>query len=283
MNFLEIYYLRDILPFSEGAEETQFFRFAHRDMTYAPLPQPAGNYLFTLNSIAHYTVRGGHLTVREGRPDYQLLLTVGGEALVTYRGKQYRLLPHSAMLVDCRLPHRYEVPEDCLWEYKHLHFSTEHPELLTDRVPDYLPDGGDAERIFDEIVTFSSSPDAMSTVAPAVYSQYTDELLTSLMRSLYNQTINPTQKQLQEVIRYMHEHFDEPLSLSALAERFHYSEGYLIAAFKKTYRTTPHQYLIHYRVRRVQERIAAGESVQEAALACGFNSAGNYYYARKKR
>lgn len=282
MNYRNIYHLCDTSRLSENTEEMCFFRFRNRNINYSALSAVADSpCLFSVVSAAHYEVGDAHLTVRRDRPDYQLLFTVNGEGLVEYGGQQYRLQPGSALLVNCMLPHRHRVPEGCFWEQKHIHFTTTDPSLLLDKVPIYMENGGKAMRYLDELIAFSSSVEAMSEVAPAVYSQLVTDMLTALIRQEYAVSLNQTQKQLHAVVQYIHEHYDQPLTIDQLAEHFHYSQGYLIASFKRQYSTTPHRYLIRYRLRQAQEQILAGETVSRAALACGFNSTSAYYHAVK--
>ena len=80
-------------------------------------------------------------------------------------------------------------------------------------------------------------------------------------------------------MQYIEEHFTEPIKITDLAEKFNYSREYLIRRFKTIYGSSPHQYLIQYRINKVFEHIAKGESKSSAILNCGFNSASSFYYA----
>lgn len=282
MNYRNIYRLCITGHFGENTEEELFFRFRNWDMTYSALSAAADSpYLFSAVSAAHYEVGDAHLTIRQDRPDYQLLLTVGGEGLVEYEGQEYHLKPGSALLINCMLPHRHFVPKGCTWEQKHIHFTTTDTSLLLDKVPIYMENSGKAVRYLDDLISFASSVEAMSEIAPAVYSQLITDMLTALIRQQYAGSLNHTQTQLQAVVQYIHEHYNQQLTIDQLAEHFHYSQGYLIAAFKRQYNTTPHRYLTHHRLRQAQELILSGETVSRAALACGFNSTSAYYHAVK--
>ena len=49
----------------------------------------ASNINYKLVGAAHYTVGGGHLTIRRDLPDYQLIITVNGRANAVYKGREY--------------------------------------------------------------------------------------------------------------------------------------------------------------------------------------------------
>lgn len=238
--------------------------------------------LLNLSAAAHYTVGGGHLTLRKDRNDYQLILTVNGQAHVKYNNKEYLLLPGSVMLVDCRILHEYRVDENDIWEYKHVHFKTKYPESLLNDVPVFLDSCPLAFYFFDEIQKFSCSPDAGSNIAHYVYSNLLDNLLTALIKKNYSMSSDKLRIHFSEILNYIHQHYREPISIPELSKQFGYSESYFIRAFKKNYNYTPHQYILKYRTERVYERLLNGETVQSAALACGFNSASSFYHAIKK-
>lgn len=250
----------------------------------ARLPESieASNVNYKLVGAAHYTVGGGHLTIRKDRPDYQLIITVNGRANAVYKGREYTLNPGSILLVDCKKLHKYYVDENDFWEYKHLHFTAEYPGILLNDAPDYVENCPILSHYFNELSAFSCSPDVNNKIAPYIYSNLIDNMLTSLIKENYNCSLDKSRLRFSEIVKYIHDHYNEPISLSDLSKQFNYSESYFIRAFKKYYNYTPHQYLIKYRIDRVYERLLNGETVQSAALACGFNSASSFYYSVSK-
>lgn len=277
-NYKDIYYLGDLLPPDLSLIPSNI---NHSYQLQQLVQQPDSNCLFTLRAAAHYTVGSGHVTTRQDRPDYQLLLTTGGQASVLYNHNHYILTPGSAMLVDCRKWHRYQTVDENSWEYKHIHFCTDHPQLLLNAIPTYTADFHQASLYFDEMTAFSTTAEAITAAAPYIYSNYISNILTSLIKSNYTIPADENQRQFLEVVQYIHQHFNEPLSLGDMAKVFHYSESYFIRLFKKHYNSTPYQYLIRYRLARVREMLWNGDTIQKAALSCGFNSTSAFYHALK--
>ena len=237
-------------------------------------------YLFV--EAAHYTVGSKHITERSNREDYQIILTVSGEANVIYDDKEYVLCPNSAILIDCRKYHKYFLKKSDHWEYKHLHFKTEHPELLLNILPVFQKKCFEAITKFDKIIKFSDSPDSKISNFHYIYSALIDELLTSLLLQNQHSLINSQKNfSFNSIVQYLEEHYMEPITIFDLTEKFNYSKPYLIRRFKADFGYTPHQYLMRYRINKVFERISKGEHISTAVFKCGFNSTSSFYYALK--
>jgi AraC family transcriptional regulator len=81
------------------------------------------------------------------------------------------------------------------------------------------------------------------------------------------------QRQLLQVLDYIHDHLDQDIKLADLAallsmSRFHFSH-----LFKQSIGTSPYQYLLQQRIERAKQLLKQTErSIMEIALECGFNS-----------
>lgn len=70
---------------------------------------------------------------------------------------------------------------------------------------------------------------------------------------------------------------DEPITVSALAQRLGFSSGYLARAFKAAVGMTPKQYAAMRRMERFKEHMQSGGSVTSALYDSGFGSASRVY------
>ena len=71
---------------------------------------------------------------------------------------------------------------------------------------------------------------------------------------------------------YIHAHLDQNISLAELAAVAHLSEFHFARLFKQTTGLSPHQFVIHQRVERAKQLIAAGRlSLAQIALEVGFS------------
>lgn len=78
-------------------------------------------------------------------------------------------------------------------------------------------------------------------------------------------------KPIDEVLDYIHEHFETPMSLSDIAEHFHYSNNYVCDLFKKNISKTFTEYLLDYRMKKAKEMLTDQSlNITEIALAVGY-------------
>lgn len=71
--------------------------------------------------------------------------------------------------------------------------------------------------------------------------------------------------------------YDTPLTIEALSREVVLSPYYLIRAFRRAYRQTPHQYLVGRRIARAKELLRISDlSITEICAAVGFESLGSF-------
>lgn len=82
-----------------------------------------------------------------------------------------------------------------------------------------------------------------------------------------------SQRQLLQVMDYIHENLHQNLKLGDLAALLNMSEFHFSHQFKRTIGTPPHQYLLQQRIERAKQLLKqTDQSIMEIALSCGFNS-----------
>jgi AraC family transcriptional regulator len=81
------------------------------------------------------------------------------------------------------------------------------------------------------------------------------------------------QRQLRQVLAYIHEHLDHKITLADLAGLIGMSQFHFSHLFKQTMGIPPHQYLLQQRVERAKQLLRQTDrSITDIALECGFNS-----------
>ncbi|MGL5834357.1 MAG: helix-turn-helix domain-containing protein [Waterburya sp.] len=81
------------------------------------------------------------------------------------------------------------------------------------------------------------------------------------------------QRQLVQVLDYIHEHLDQDIKLADLAQLLGISQFHFSHSFKQALGVSPYQYLIQQRIERVKQLLKQTErSIMDIALDCGFNS-----------
>ena len=113
-------------------------------------------------------------------------------------------------------------------------------------------------------------------------------MLIAMLREL--ETISPAESfsnegtlYIGQVIRYIREHFSEPLTSSYIADEFFISRTKLDRDFRFYTQTTIRQFLLNIRFKNALRLMRGGMSVQSAANASGINDVSNFIRTFKVR
>ena len=87
------------------------------------------------------------------------------------------------------------------------------------------------------------------------------------------------------VLRYINEHYTEPLTLATLANEFGYSRAHFSVIFNKKMNIHLNEYINLLRLARVKELLEkdSAMTVQEATSLAGFSSVETYYRVKRRR
>ena len=222
----------------------------------------------------------------EGMNIFLLMFTVQGEGRLCLNGQTRSLQPGTAALVPPCREVSYYTAERSLWEFYWLH-----------------PSGGAAERLLR--YTMSILPEGMIPVIPVNVRSYA-EGIEQLLRMQGDNPSNPAAAAAQTasllyrlledlagtsgwdrvsgpVIRYMEEHYTQPLPLCELAAQVYLSPSQLIRRFRKETRYTPHEYLNRLRIARA-ERLLRYTDMPVGAVAreIGFRQSSRFIQLYKE-
>jgi len=89
-------------------------------------------------------------------------------------------------------------------------------------------------------------------------------------------------RRLVQAKLFIDAHFNKAINLDAIADEAHFSKYHFIRIFKKTYRQTPHQYLINVRVEQAKKLLQTNIPVADACYTCGFESISSFTTLFKK-
>ncbi|MCU0496205.1 MAG: AraC family transcriptional regulator [Anaerolineae bacterium] len=84
-------------------------------------------------------------------------------------------------------------------------------------------------------------------------------------------------KPIQQARRVLDQQYHTPLTIEDLSREVALSPYYLIRVFKRTYKQTPHQYLVQRRIAKAKELLRTTDlPITEICLAVGFESLGSF-------
>ncbi|MBR6569580.1 MAG: helix-turn-helix transcriptional regulator [Clostridia bacterium] len=234
-------------------------------------------------------------------PTYELYYYISGNASFLVNGVEYSLEPHTMLVFPPNVFHGIRVSDSETYDRYTLHFTVDSLGLdwramLTRALPRAekagdIPclrknmEGKAMHALFRQMDECAShDPVTCETLLPLL----TESLIsTILLSSSPNEQsgsdgthVTPTQ---ENIINYLNEHFTEPITLDALAERFFLSKNHLNRSFRKVTGTTVRDYLISKRVTYVQQLLINGIPATQAASLAGFGDYTSFYRAYVKR
>lgn len=96
-------------------------------------------------------------------------------------------------------------------------------------------------------------------------------------------TVTGEQEVIPQVIRFITEHFSEPLTLEDIASKFFISKSYLSRYFKTYTNSSVYAYIMALRITHARRMIREGVPAVEAGRACGFADYSTFYKAFKNQ
>lgn len=82
--------------------------------------------------------------------------------------------------------------------------------------------------------------------------------------------------QVSQIISFIHQHINEPITISYLAKHFYLSESYLCRIFKHSTGTTINKYITAHRISMAKSMLASGATVSSVCEMCGFRDYSNF-------
>lgn len=89
-------------------------------------------------------------------------------------------------------------------------------------------------------------------------------------------------KALTLVKDYIHQHFDQSISIADLSDQANLSDFHLLRMFKQSTGFTPNDYVNHVRVEAVKQKLATDTALSQIAQECGFSNQSHMHRTFKK-
>ena len=94
-------------------------------------------------------------------------------------------------------------------------------------------------------------------------------------------TVTVQDSTVYNVLGYINEHYNEPLSLDDLANKFFISKYHLAREFQRLVGTSVHRYIVQKRLVMAKQMLSTGRPSSEVYQNCGFGDYSNFYRAFK--
>ena len=222
----------------------------------------------------------------------KLILLLGGKVSYVVEGVTYFLQPWDVLLVQHTMIHRPIIdPSEpyervVIWLGREWLERRSDPGEALDTCFDTTRERGfhllrfDAERRLHYMQRIQQLEEALrdrsfgaARMADTLCQQMLIDVNRDVLRSRTAQEERDSYRvdpKMEEVLRYIAAHLEEPLSVDLLAREFYLSRYYLMHRFKAVTGYTVHQYISQKRLLRAGELIRAGVPVMKAAEQAGF-------------
>ena len=235
----------------------------------------AQKLFFTLGCTGHYFCNEHYAVRRPSYDSFLVLYVVRGRGYCYLDGQRVELGVGSLVLLDCYLPHRYGT--DTGWEIYWIHFDGRMARDTFEAVAQtrrqvILPKNTyHAAHALERIYTMFHVD---KRISEALISKNITSILTEfLVYELPEEGVPEHSTRIEEVLSYINEHIDQPLTLESLAQRVSLSPFYFSRVFRKETGYTLREYLINTRINAARFYLRTTElSLKEISYRCGYGS-----------
>jgi len=258
------------IPFKESPHLIDGYR------TEDTLVGPLAEFYFNITFAGYYVCRKTFSIKRYDMNSVFLMITIAGEGELLYRGRQYRLSPHSVMLIDTRIYHEYHALEEG-WTFKYIHFQGGMSASYYTYIDSHLGSVFQVQQnLFREIEEHLDA--ILQETGKTINLDYADvssRIYTILTLFLSHRNMDTNSEKsnvaLQLALAYITGNYHQKISTNEIAAAAYLSRSYLSELFKKTYGIGPHEYLTMYRLSQAKKQLLhTKNSIAQIAVQTGF-------------
>ncbi|MGN0085698.1 MAG: helix-turn-helix domain-containing protein [Atopobiaceae bacterium] len=254
-----------------------------RSTWFRSTPSETGRSLpFFCTEAGTFYARERFVTERSHKDAYLVFYTLGGAGIIEQEGQSVTLGQNQALLMDCRTPQRYVTdPVRHHWYHLWAHVNGAGADAISQAMglpklqPVSLP-LADVKPIFETIFENMKKEGYIESLTTSLA---VDRLLTSIALAPDSRGSFVEFDAVSVARCYMEEHYAEDLHVDDVAREAAISTSQLIRLFKRQLGTTPHSYLLRYRITQAKELLAETTlPVATIARQVGFASESNFSY-----
>ena len=216
----------------------------------------------------------------------ELVIVTDGALSVVGGGQEYTLKQGDVFFADAYTVHLYETPAHSVAYIAVIsaRYMRDFREFYKGTLPPFMPAGEDKNA---ELIKFlDASLARWEEHTPLMRAGFADWVL-GYLAAHYPPCEREESRESSfaaDVLRYIDEHFTEPITSSDVAAVFGYSPNYFSALFNRCIRENFREYLGGVRLKKTEEllRREPTAGVGAAARLCGFDSPNTYYRAKKR-
>jgi AraC-like DNA-binding protein len=253
-----------------------------------PTPTAKSTFLY-VQEVGYFKTQPNYYTERSNLNSYLIVFTLSGKGHLTYRGKDYSVLPNQAFFINCMEHHYYRTDEKDLWELLWVHFNGSPSQgyfnlFMKNSTPVVsLGEGTAVPELIRKILREQQNWDVRTEIAIAgLIAELLTEILLSGCRTSPGNACMPDY--VQSAVKLLDTRFTGKITLDGMSEQYNVSKFHFLKEFKKFIGLTPNEYLIRARINYAKELLKySGRSVADIAESAGINNASHFINLFKAR
>lgn len=233
---------------------------------------------------------------------YEVYLFLGGRVCYNVESRNYRLLPGDILLIGPTELHQPRIDKDA-GVYERIVLWLDKPfleRLSTDRtsltrcfdvsVPGHTnllrPSPSQRAELQSLLEQLAQENQSESYGAEVMCQGLLLQVMVALNRlaaTLPSDGLNAERDAgvVPQVLRYINEHYTDPLSLELLSSKFFVSKYHLSHEFNRVVGTSVYRYIVQKRLVIAKQMLAGGVAPTDVYRHCGFGDYSNFYRAFK--
>lgn len=243
----------------------------------------ARSSLLYLQEIGKLQAIKPHISQRENLASYLFFYVEAGSGELEYANQKYSLNAGDVVFISCLKKYAHQSSDD-LWKLRWCHFNG---STMAEIYQKYCERGGqpvfrpsDFSRYSSILKLLYETAESQDYVRDMKINVQLGQLLSYLMEDAWNPeqvTVIQKRYELQEVKKYLDEHFNEKIVMDDLSAQFYISKHYLSKIFHETYGFTIVNYLNQKRITKAKHLLRFSDlSMEEIAAQIGYIDA-NYF------
>ena len=221
------------------------------------------------------------LTAREGKDSYLLFYTFGGAGYVRQDGRTVTIRHGQSLLMDCRMPQEYGTSSQAdHWHHYWAHIEGVGVDAAARRLglPALSPHSASRTRVAPHFETIFKRLETESIENSELVGVAVHALLSELLISKAREEV-PEDNPVTVAQSYVASHYAEQLAIEDLARAASVSPSYLTRLFRQSLGTSPHDYVVRFRITRAKQLLAETSlPIRDIARKTGFASSSNFSY-----
>lgn len=245
------------------------------------------HYLYA-QEVGTLTSSHPHLSQREQLDSYLFFIVTEGSGTVTIQGEAFPVKAGDCVWLNCLTPYSHKSNLHDPWTLKWVHFNgfqlPSFYQLYIEKggLPVYTPLSLTAyTELLQTIYRLHQTPEALTDLLS--HKHLTDLITLIFADAFHKDTATAIPQKFLDIRDYIETNYTDKLTLDLLAEQFFISKYHLHREYQKLFGTTITNAISIKRLSHAKSLLRfSGESIENIALTCGFQTASYFIKVFKK-